>query len=71
MRQYFAISLCAQVGGHNHCQFPASQEPYVEAFVSKFLLGDDSANTVIMATDGGFAADCDEKWCPWPVPTLN
>ena len=29
----------SQVGNHNHCAFPESQEPTVEAFVRKFLLG--------------------------------
>lgn len=33
------------VGGHGHCQLPASQRPEVEAFVDKFLLGDQQANT--------------------------
>ena len=35
------------VGGHGHCQLPASQRPEVEAFVDKFLLGDQTANTKV------------------------
>ncbi len=35
------------VGGHGHCQLPPSQRPEVEAFVDKFLLGDQSANTAV------------------------
>ncbi len=35
------------VGGHGHCQLPASQRPEVEAFVDKFLLGDKKANTIV------------------------
>jgi hypothetical protein len=34
-------------GGHNHCAIPASQQPAVEAFVDRFLLGNLSANTNI------------------------
>ena len=33
------------VGGHGHCQLPASQRPEVEAFVDKFLFGDKKVNT--------------------------
>ena len=60
----------SQVGNHNHCQFPASQEPTVEAFVRKFLLDDASANTTIMYTDAGFVYD-NAKWSPWTVPVLS
>ncbi|WP_246151680.1 endo-1,4-beta-xylanase [Rubripirellula reticaptiva] len=35
------------VGGHQHCQLPASQRPEVEAFVDKFLLGKTDANTAV------------------------
>ena len=38
----FGYSL---VGGHNHCVLPDSQRPEVEAFVDKFLLGEDTVNT--------------------------
>ena len=33
------------VAGHGHCQLPKSQYPEVEAFVEKFLLGNNSVNT--------------------------
>lgn len=33
--------------GHNHCQLPNESYPEVEAFVDKFLFGDESANTNI------------------------
>lgn len=36
------------VGGHGHCQLPESQKPEVEAFVDKFLLNDQSADTSVM-----------------------
>ncbi|OON69612.1 T9SS type A sorting domain-containing protein [Hymenobacter sp. CRA2] len=34
-------------GAHNHCAVPATQQPAVEAFVEKFLLGNTAANTNI------------------------
>ncbi|HET9504164.1 MAG TPA: Ig-like domain-containing protein [Hymenobacter sp.] len=34
-------------GGHNHCAVPAAQQPAMEAFVDKFLLGNTSVNTSI------------------------
>ena len=35
------------VAGHQHCQLPDSQRPEVEAFVDKFLLGKNDANTSV------------------------
>lgn len=34
-------------GGHNHCAIPATQQPAVEAFVDKFLVGNTSVSTNI------------------------
>mgnify|MGYP002517323025 FL=1 len=34
-------------GGHPHCMLPKSQYPEVEAFVDKFLLGKEDANTIV------------------------
>ncbi|MDD5064167.1 MAG: hypothetical protein PHQ35_05335 [Phycisphaerae bacterium] len=45
------------VGGHDHCVFPASQQPHVNAYVEKFLVGGGTADTNIMYTDGGFTFD--------------
>lgn len=44
LQERFGFSI---VGGHPHCQLPDSQRPEVEAFVDRFLLGDDSADTSI------------------------
>jgi hypothetical protein len=60
----------SQVGNHNHCMFPASQQPEVSAYVSRFLLGDDTQNTTIMKTDGGFSVDA-ATWLDWTPPTLQ
>jgi hypothetical protein len=59
----------SQVGGHNHCQFPASQQPELENFVKKFLLNT-PADTKIMKTDGNFTFD-KTKWVYWDVPSLK
>ncbi|KAG8933326.1 carbohydrate-binding module 1 [Tulasnella sp. 418] len=58
----------SQVGNHNHCQFPSSQQSELTAFVNKFLL-DQSTNTNIFRTDGSFSYDAN-GWQPWSVPTL-
>ena len=36
------------IGGHDHCQLPASQNPDVEAYLDRFLLGKESVNTTVM-----------------------
>jgi len=58
-----------QVGNHNHCQFPASQESDVEAFIKRFLLGG-TANTNIVKTDATYTFDT-KTWIDWTVPTLT
>ena len=58
----------SQVGGHQHCQFPSSQQTELDAFVGKFLLGEET-DTAVMKTDGGFTFD--EKWTDWTVPELS
>jgi hypothetical protein len=60
----------SQVGGHNHCQFPASEQPDVDAFVDKFLVAGGTASTAIMKTTEGFTYD-QAKWQDWTVPTLQ
>ncbi|MFW5754938.1 MAG: hypothetical protein ACOCV9_09045 [Marinilabiliaceae bacterium] len=52
----------SQVGhADSHCVLPESQKPEVEAFVRKFLLGNDNVNTKIMHTDGDLHFN-KEKW---------
>ncbi len=60
----------SQVGGHNHCQLPASQQPEVNAFVQKFLLNDSSVNTRVQKTDGTFPIEL-SRWVNWQTPLLN
>ncbi len=54
------------VAGHGHCQLPESQYPEVEAFIDKFLLGDESANTddVTIAPDYEETVDL-SIWMDW------
>jgi len=72
---YQALSISdsmgiTQVGNHNHCQFPSSQESDVEAFITRFLLGG-TANTNIVKTDGKFPNFNENNWVDWTVPTLT
>jgi hypothetical protein len=60
----------AQVGGHPHCQLPASQYGHVRNFARRFLLGDDGANTTVLETDGTFDRDT-APWVTWPTPRLR
>jgi hypothetical protein len=57
-------------GGHTHCQFPAAQQPDVDAFVQKFLVGGGTASTAILKQDDNLMYDT-AKWQPWTVPTLQ
>ena len=40
----------SQLGGHLHCEFPEEQQADLDAFVGKFLFGEES-NTRVMKTD--------------------
>jgi hypothetical protein len=60
----------SQVGGHNHCQFPASEQPDVDAYVDKFLVGGGTANTAFLKTTEGYTYD-QATWQDWTVPTLQ
>lgn len=59
----------SQVGNHNHCQFPSSQQSELYAYINKFLL-DQSTTTSVFRTDGSFNFDS-AGWMPWTVPTLS
>lgn len=64
----------AQVGGHAHCQLPASQYAYVNAFARRFLLDDAAADTHVLTTDGAFAHDPARDagpWVNWTTPALR
>jgi len=59
-----------QIGGHNHCQLPASQQPEVNAFVEKFLLDNANVNTQVQKTDGAFQIEI-LRWVNWETPALE
>lgn len=59
----------SQVGNHNHCQFPSSQQADLNAFINKFLL-DQSTNTAVMKTDGVNLGFNQADWVDWTVPNL-
>jgi hypothetical protein len=55
---------------HNHCAFPASQQPEVDAYVQKFLVGGGVGNTNIMRNDPGVVFD-QRMWLNWAAPALQ
>jgi hypothetical protein len=60
----------SQIGDHMHCQWNGSQQPEVTAYVQRFLLGDDTQDTNVLKSDGGFTFDT-ATWAPWDVPALQ
>ncbi len=56
------------VGAHLHCAVPSGQMPEVEAFVEKFLLGNDTVNTNIATAP--YNTDL-SPWITWTTPTLS
>lgn len=61
----FGYSL---VGGHGHCAVPNSQIPEIEAFVEKFLLGNENVDTNVETTP--YTTDL-SKWITWDTPILG
>ena len=60
----------SQSGHGDHCGFPGAQQPELTAFINKFLLGQTSANTNVVKTDGNFKFN-EANWIPWSTPTLT
>jgi hypothetical protein len=56
------------IGGHGHCAVPDNQIPEIEAFVEKFLLGKDTANTNITTTPYNINLS---PWIAWSSPVLS
>jgi hypothetical protein len=59
----------SQVGGHAHCQLPASQYGHVSNFAKKFLLGAPAVQTDVEETDGTFSKNL-HPWIDWKTPAL-
>ncbi|MDG5767467.1 T9SS type A sorting domain-containing protein [Balneolales bacterium ANBcel1] len=58
----------AIVGGHSHCQVPENVRLEMEAFVDRFLLGDESSDTRIRSTV--YETDL-SPWITWETPELS
>ncbi|MBN1782632.1 T9SS type A sorting domain-containing protein [bacterium] len=56
------------IGGHMHCAIPNSQVPEIEAFVEKFLLGNDGTDTEISTSP--YNTDL-TPWITWTTPSLS
>ncbi len=64
------------VGNHDHCVIPGNQDPEIGAFVDKFLLGEDTANTSSVAdfpdTSGdNYGGIGLSPWITWTNPALS
>ncbi len=55
-------------GGHGHCALPESRRPAVEAFVDKFMLGIEDANTNVAISP--YNTDL-SPWVNWETPVLT
>jgi len=60
----------SQVGNHSHCDFPASQQPELDAFVNKFLFDNHTADTDILSTDQTYVNYTESQWIPWSTKPL-
>jgi hypothetical protein len=58
----------SQIDSHPHCSVPDSQIPELEAYIDKFLLGDDSTSTDIGTSS--YNPDL-SQWIDWEVPELG
>ncbi|KIJ48602.1 carbohydrate esterase family 15 protein [Sphaerobolus stellatus SS14] len=59
----------SQVGNHNYCAFPSSEQGDLDAYINKFLKGQNT-NTTFVKTDGNLGFN-DADWVDWTVPTLT
>lgn len=62
----------AQVGGHAHCAWPSSLTPQLNAFIDRFLLGQ-NVSTDVFTTNNVFGGVTwnPSQWITWSTPTLN
>ena len=63
--EHMGLSL---VGGHNHCQFPSSQNAEINQFWDYFINGGTTKPSLISKSSATVnVAD----WAPWDVPTIT
>jgi hypothetical protein len=55
------------VGGHAHCAFPAAQQEELDAFVGRFLLGQNVSTAGIVRSSFNVSL---ADWMDWSVPNL-
>jgi hypothetical protein len=60
----------SQVGNHNHCAFPSNEQSDLDAYVNKFLKGQNT-NTTFLKTDDGGSGFVASDWVNWQVPKLS
>lgn len=70
---YAALGVPERIGfsqapASGHCAFPGGQAADVDAFVNRFLLGDERVDTNIMKDS--YETDL-SRWIPWDTPTLE
>ena len=53
------------VAGHGHCSLPQSQYPEVEAYIDKFLLGKEDANTTVRIAPSSYSKIDLDWWMGW------
>ncbi|KAF6752034.1 hypothetical protein DFP72DRAFT_905893 [Ephemerocybe angulata] len=58
-------------GGHNHCSFPSSQNNDLNAFVNKFLKGQNTNTTIIKTDSSNQFGYSEATYVDWTVPTLT
>ncbi|KAI2467632.1 carbohydrate esterase family 15 protein [Annulohypoxylon bovei var. microspora] len=56
------------VGGHSHCQFPASQQPELTAYINYFLLAGTTAPPEVEKSSASVTVT---DWAPWEIPALT
>lgn len=62
----------SQAGGHNHCQLPDSQNPYVAAYVNMFLIGNTGTDVGVQPVKTDLKEMINpESWIPWATPELK
>ncbi|KAL1676794.1 carbohydrate esterase family 15 protein [Schizophyllum commune] len=61
-----------QVGGHSHCQWPSQLDGSLNAFINKFLLGQDVSTDYFESNNQFNGVTWSEsQWINWETPTLT
>ncbi|KAF9528437.1 hypothetical protein CPB83DRAFT_854616 [Crepidotus variabilis] len=60
----------SEIGDHNHCAFPDTQQGDLDAYIQKFLLGQDSDTNILKTDLEDNAGFVEKDWIEWATPTL-